>query len=89
MPQKGTIPNSAWYPIGDNYVVAPEVYAKRQTPGKCTRCGNLYEPSCKEGEDNNFCWSGMYSQAPLVEGAVRIPVSLLCVAFCVLYATKT
>lgn len=33
-----------WYPGADNYVKAPKNY--RQEEGKCTRCGNIYEPVC-------------------------------------------
>lgn len=56
------MPSKDWYPISDNYIVAPDIYAKRQTPGKCTRCGNLYEPACNGKNGEPLCFPGMYSE---------------------------
>ena len=69
----GPVPSTTWYPISDNYVVAPDNYVKRQTPGMCTRCGNLYEPACEGANGQPLCFPGMYSSEVLVPAEVQPP----------------
>jgi hypothetical protein len=68
LPEIGVSDN--WFPDRDNYVPAPKGY--RQTEGRCTRCGNIYEPACKGKDGSPLCFIDKHAGVKMETSKVHV-----------------